>query len=371
MAGSASAPQSHPDGRLTVCVLFGGVSSEHNISQKSADTVFKALDPHRYDVIAVGITKDGRWFRYRGELDRVFDGSWEQGDCVPAAVSPDRSVHGIVELSPDGTWKATRVDVCIPVLHGRGGEDGSVQGLFELAGIPYVGCGILASALGMDKAATYGIVTDAGVRCPRCRTLVGTIRNEDVAEIAEELGYPLFVKPANGGSSFGVSKAEDPEQLAAAVDLARSYDAKVCFEEAITGTEVGCAVMGPAGDPDALTVGLPDQITVQNGLFRIHQEANPGKNQENSTIVCPADLPAETVAYVQQTGKRIYAALGCEGLARVDMFLTPEGELVFNEVNTFPGMTYYSRFPAMMRAAGHEVDEVLDHVIGLALERSR
>ena len=212
-------------------------------------------------------------------------------------------------------------------------------------------------------------MTDAGVRCPRCRTLVGTIRDEDVAAIAEELGYPLFVKPANGGSSFGVSKAEDAGQLAEAVALARSYDAKVCFEEAISGTEVGCAVMGPAGDPDALVVGLPDQITVQNGLFRIHQEANPGKNQENSTIVCPADLPAETVAYVQRTGKRIYAALGCEGLARVDMFLTPEGELVFNEVNTFPGMTYYSRFPAMMRAAGHEVDDVLDRVIELALAR--
>ncbi len=369
MAGSTPAPQGSPTGRLTVCVLFGGVSSEHDVSQKSADTVLKALDPDRYDVVALGITKDGRWLRFRGETGRIFDGTWEEGDCVPAAVSPDRGVHGIVELAGDGTWTSTRVDVCIPVLHGRGGEDGSVQGLFELAGIPYVGCGILASALGMDKAATYGIVTDAGVRCPRCRTLVGTIRDEDVAAIAEELGYPLFVKPANGGSSFGVSKAEDAGQLAEAVALARSYDAKVCFEEAISGTEVGCAVMGPAGDPDALVVGLPDQITVQNGLFRIHQEANPGKNQENSTIVCPADLPAETVAYVQRTGKRIYAALGCEGLARVDMFLTPEGELVFNEVNTFPGMTYYSRFPAMMRAAGHDVDEVLDRVIELALAR--
>ncbi len=363
-------PSTNPGGKTAVCVLFGGVSSEHGIAQKSADTVIKSLDPERYDLVLVGITKDGRWLRYRGDAADVFDGSWEGHDCTPAFVAPDRGVHGIVELREDGTWETERVDVCLPVLHGRGGEDGSVQGLFELAGIPYVGCGILASALGMDKATTYGIVEEAGVRCPRCHTLTGTIRDEDVAAIAEQLGYPLFVKPANGGSSFGVTKVENADQLAEAVRLARSFDAKVCFEENIVGTEVGCAVMGPAGDEGGLVAGLPDQITVQSGIFRIHQEANPGKNQENSTIVCPADLPAETVELVRRTGKRIYTALGCEGLARVDLFLTPEGEVVFNEVNTFPGMTYYSRFPAMMRAAGHDVPEVMDRVIELAFERA-
>ena len=351
--------------QLVVCVLFGGISSEHAISLRSVRTVLDALDPARYTVVPVGITRDGQWLRYRGPYDAIADDSWETHDCTPACIVPTRST-GLVELQAHGGWEALPIDVVIPVLHVRGGEDGAVQGLLELAGIPYVGCGILASALGMDKAATYGIVAEAGVRTPRCRTLVGTFGPNDVAQVAADLGYPLFVKPANGGSSFGVSKVENPAQLDEAVALARSFDAKVCFEEAINGTEVGCAVMG---DSDNLVVGLPDQISVASGLFRIHQEARPGENAENSTIVCPAPLDPATTARVQATGKRIYQALGCEGLARVDMFLTPEGDLVFNEVNTFPGMTYYSRFPAMMRAAGHDVPAVLDHVIALALKR--
>ena len=345
--------------RLDVCVLFGGVSSEHDISLKSADTVLAALDPARYSVSMLGITRDGRWLRYRGAPEHVANGTWEQGPCSPAFVAPDRGVHGIVELAANGGVLQTHVDVAVPVLHGRG-------------------CGILASALGMDKASTYGIVREAGVRCPRCRTLTFAAgepaglgsRTAEVADVVDELGYPLFVKPANGGSSFGVSKVEGPEGLASAVEAARGYDAKVVFEEAIRGTEVGCAVMGPASAPDdGLVAGLPDQIRVASGLFRIHQEAKPGANAENSSIVCPAPLDAAAVARVQETGRRIYRALGCEGFARVDLFLTPEGELVFNEVNTFPGMTYYSRFPAMMRAAGHDVPEVLDCLIQLALER--
>lgn len=374
-AQTQHASQSTPDSpaarpeKTVVCILFGGVSSEHTISLKSADTVVAALDRTRYEPVLVGIARNGAWLRYRGDSARIVDGSWEDGPCTPAFIAPDRQVHGLVELADDGTWTTTRIDVALPVLHGRGGEDGSIQGLFELAGIAYVGCGILASALGMDKATTYGIVAEAGVRCPRCHTLAGNFGDADALRIAEKLGYPLFVKPANGGSSFGVSKVETAAQLARAVQVARDYDAKVCFEEAIEGTEVGCAIMGNPGDADGLVCGLPDQITVQSGLFRIHQEAKPGSNAENSTIVCPADLPDAVVSYVQETGKRIYAALGCEGLTRVDMFLTPGGELVFNEVNTFPGMTYYSRFPAMMRAAGHGMPEVLDHVINLALKR--
>lgn len=354
-----------PLSRLAVCVLFGGISSEHPISLRSVSTVLDALDPTRYDVVPVGITRDGRWLRYRGAYANIADGSWETRDCTPCSIVPTRGT-GLVELRENGSWEAQAIDVVVPVLHGRGGEDGAVQGLLELAGIPYVGCGILASALGMDKAATYGIVAEAGVRTPQCRTLTGAFCEADLADVAADLGYPLFVKPANGGSSFGVSKVSGPEQLAEAAALAQSFDGKVCFEEAICGTEVGCAVMGNAGE---LVVGLPDQISVASGLFRIHQEARPGENAENSTIVCPAPLEPAMVAQVQETGKRIYQALGCEGLARVDMFLTPEGELVFNEVNTFPGMTYYSRFPAMMRAAGHDVPEVLGRVIQLALER--
>lgn len=357
-----------PSSKPVVGVLFGGISSEHAIALRSVHTVLSNLSTERYEVVPVGITRDGQWLRYRGGLDAIVDGTWETHDCTPACIVPTRGM-GLVELPAGGQWESCPLDVVIPVLHGRGGEDGAIQGLLELAGIPYVGCGILASALGMDKAATYGIVAEAGVRTPRCRTLVGAIEEAALDAIATDLGYPLFVKPANGGSSFGVSKVETPDQLAEAVALARSFDGKVCFEEAIAGTEVGCAVMGAAGAADQLVAGMPDQISVASGLFRIHQEAKPGENAENSTIVCPAPLDAAVVARVQETGKCIYQALGCEGLARVDMFLTPENELVFNEINTFPGMTYYSRFPAMMRAAGIDVPEVLDRLIALALER--
>lgn len=356
-----------PEGKTVVCVIFGGISSEHDISQRSADTVIRALDTEKYDVVLVGIKKDGTWLRYRGSVDDVFGGQWETHDCTRAFVSPSRDVHGLVELAADGTYTTTHIDVMLPVLHGRGGEDGSIQGLFELSGVPYVGCGILASALGMDKATTYGLVEEVGVRCPRCHTMRGEIDMDRVREIADDLGYPLFVKPANGGSSFGVSKVENADQLEEAVREARSLDAKICFESNITGCEVGCAVLGAAGGK--LIAGVPDQITVASGFFRIHQEAKPGENKENAKIICPAELPADVMARAQETAKKIYTALGCDGLTRVDMFLTPEGEFVFNEVNTLPGMTYYSRYPAMMRAAGYEMGDVLDRVIALAVER--
>lgn len=356
-----------PRTKTVVCVIFGGVSSEHDISQRSADTVLRALDPEKYELVLVGITKGGAWLRYRGGIDDVFGGQWESHDCTPAFLSPSQDVHGLVELLPDGTYATQRIDVVFPVLHGRGGEDGSIQGLFEMAGLPYVGCGILSSALCMDKATTYGLVEEAGVRCPRCHTLTGEVDMDQVRAFADDLGYPLFVKPANGGSSFGVNKVEGPDQLESATLEAHSYDAKICFESAIVGSEVGCAVMGPRGGD--LVVGIPDQITVQSGFFHIHQEAKPGENKENSKIICPAEISEEDMARAQETARKIYRALGCDGLARVDMFLTPEGELVFNEVNTLPGMTYYSRFPAMMREAGLDMGEVLDRVIELALAK--
>ena len=356
-------------GKTVVCVIFGGISTEHEISQRSADTVIKALDPQRYDVVLVGITRDGQWLRYRGDVDAIMPDQWEGHDCTPCFASPSREIHGLVELGADGTYQVTPVDVFIPCLHGRGGEDGSIQGLFELAGVPYVGCGVLASAMGMDKATTYGIVEDeAHIRCPRSRATIGEPTVEQVQAIGEELGYPFFVKPANGGSSIGISKVEAPEQIPAAIAAANACDAKLVYEEAIVGVEIGCAVMGHAGGD--LVVGVPDEITLTSGFLDLHHEAKPGENVSNSTISCPpADISAEDQAKAQEAAKAIYSALGCEGFTRVDMFLTPEHEIVFNEVNTFPGMTYYSRFPRMMREAGHDVPEVMDTLIQLAMER--
>ena len=356
-----------PQGKTTVCVIFGGISTEHDISQRSADTVIRALDTDKYDVKLVGITKDGRWLRYRGSVDDVFGGQWQTHDCAPAVISPSRDVHGLLEIHEDGTCTTERIDVVLPVLHGRGGEDGSIQGLFELAGLPYVGCGILSSAMCMDKATTYGLVEEAGVRCPRCHAIIGEPDLEQARAYGRDLGYPLFVKPANGGSSFGVSKVENEDELEAALAEAHSMDWKLVMESAITGSEVGCGVLGAAGGE--LICGVPDQITVQNGFFHIHQEAKPGENKENAKIICPAEISDELKAKAQATAKKIYHALNCDGIARVDMFLTSEGEFVFNEVNTLPGMTYYSRYPAMMREAGFSMGEVLDRVIELALAK--
>lgn len=354
-------------GKTRLCVIFGGTSTEHEISQRSADTVLRALDPEKYDVAMIGITAEGQWLRYRGSIDDVFGGQWQTHDCTPCVISPSRDVHGLLEIGPDGVASTEYVDVVLPVLHGRGGEDGAIQGLFELAGLPYVGCGILSSALCMDKATTYGLVEEAGVRCPRCHAIVGEPDLEQARAYAADLGYPLFVKPANGGSSFGVSKVEDEAQLEEALKTAHSMDFKLVMESAITGSEVGCGVLGAAGGE--LICGVPDQITVASGFFHIHQEAKPGENKENAKIICPAEIPDDVKARVQETARTIYRALGCDGLARVDMFLTPEGELVFNEVNTLPGMTYYSRYPAMLREAGYDVPEVLDRIINLALEK--
>ncbi len=355
-----------PD-KLDVCVLFGGISTEHDISQRSADTVINALDPEKYNIIMVGITKDGQWLRYRGDVKDIFHGEWLTHDTAPCTASSSTAVKGLIELGEDGTYSVQNVDVWVPCLHGIGGEDGTIQGLFELTGIPYVGCGVLASALCMDKATTYGMVEEAGVRCPRSATTIGTPTAEQLAEIADKLGYPIVVKPANGGSSIGVAMAEDAGQLAEAVKNAAQYDTKVLYESYIKGLELSCGVMGHRNGE--LEVGLPDELYVVSGIADLHHEKDPGKNKENTRISCPPEhADADDLAKIQEAGKTIYRALGCEGFARVDMFYTPEKEVVFNEVNTFPGMTYYSRFPRQMRAAGREIPEVMDELIRLAIE---
>lgn len=355
--------------KLDVCVLFGGISTEHDISQRSADTVINALDADKYNVVMVGITRQGDWLRFTGDVKDIFHGEWLDDEAnVPCAPGMGDSCHGLLELSADGTYRVQNVDVWVPCLHGIGGEDGTIQGLLELTNIPYVGCGVLSSALCMDKATTYGMVEEAGVKCPKSRTTVGAPTSAELDSIAEYLGFPIFVKPANGGSSIGVSKVDSRDQLEAAVREAGDLDEKIVYESAVQGYEISCGVMGHRGGE--LTTGIPDELWVKSGVAHLHQEAKPGTNQENTVISCPPDHADETdIANVKEAAMTIYRALGCEGFARVDLFLTPEKEVVFNEVNTFPGMTYYSRFPRQFRAAGHEIPQVMDELIDMALER--
>jgi D-alanine---(R)-lactate ligase len=343
--------------RLKIGIIFGGCSEEHPISVKSAQEVAKNLDIDKYEPFYIGITTSGAWKLCDGP-----DANWENGSCRPAALSPDRSVHGLLVLE-QGQYETIRLDMVFPVLHGKLGEDGAMQGLLELSGIPYVGCDVQSSALCMDKSLAYIVAGSAGIATPNFWTVAA---NETIDP--DRLTYPIFVKPARSGSSFGVSKVSRKEELLSAVETARQYDSKVLIEEAVVGSEVGCAILG--NDMD-LIAGEVDRIALSHGFFRIHQENEPESGSENATAIVPADISAESRLLVQETAKALYRALGCTGLSRVDMFLKEDGKVVLNEVNTLPGMTSYSRYPRMMAAAGLPLAEVIDRIVSLALTGNR
>jgi D-alanine---(R)-lactate ligase len=340
--------------RPVVAFLFGGASEEHDISVKSAVEIAAALDTTRWEPIWIGITRAGAWML----CDRPGPG-WQDGELRRAVISPDRGVHGLLVAEPDGV-RELRVDAVFPVLHGTGGEDGAIQGLLELSGVPYVGCGVPASAVCMDKSLAYVVARGAGIATPSF-----AIVHDDGAPPAVE--YPVFVKPARSGSSFGVRRVDAPADLADAIADARRYDDKVLIEGAVVGSEVGCAVMGSGPD---LVVGEVDLISMEHGFFRIHQEAAPEQGSENAVITVPAPVPHEVRDRIRATATAIYRALGCSGLARVDMFLRPDGSVVLNEVNTLPGFTSYSRYPRMMAAAGIGMRELLDRLLAAALAGS-
>lgn len=339
--------------RLRVAIIFGGCSEEYPISVKSAEEVAKHLDLERYEPFYVGITTSGTWRLCEGP-----DAAWEAGNCRPAVLSPDRSVHGLLVLE-QGQYETIRLDVVLPVLHGKLGEDGAIQGALELSGIPYVGCDVQSSALCMDKHLAYVVARGAGIATPNVWTFT-----ENVHVDPDTLPYPVFVKPARSGSSFGVSRVARREELLSAVEAARRYDSKVLIEEAVLGCEVGCAILG--NDPD-LIVGEVDRIALSHGFFRIHQEYEPEGGSENATFIVPADISTEACERVERTAKALYRALGCRGLARVDLFLKEDGTVVLNEVNTLPGLTSYSRYPRMMAAAGLPLSEVIVRLVSLAL----
>ena len=343
--------------RLRVGIVFGGSSEEHPISVKSAHEVARHLDPAKYEPFYVWITTSGAW--------KLCDGpgaDWENGRSRPAMLSPDRSAHGLLVLEY-GRYETIRLDVVLPVLHGKLGEDGAMQGLLELSGIPYAGCDVQSSALCMDKSLTYMVARAAGIATPDFWTVTA---GEHVDP--DRLPYPVFVKPARSGSSFGVSKVSGRDELPGALETARRYDAKVLVEEAVVGSEIGCAIIGDGPD---LLAGEVDQIALSHGFFRIHQEDEPERGSDNSSVTVPADISQEARALVRETAQAVYRALGCRGLARVDMFLTEDGSVVLNEVNTLPGMTSYSRYPRMMAAAGLPFAEVIDRIVSLALTGDR
>ncbi|MBQ8568032.1 MAG: D-alanine--D-alanine ligase [Oscillospiraceae bacterium] len=350
--------------KTKVAVIFGGVSNEHDVSLISATNVIRNLPKDKYDVIPIGITRKGRWLYYPGDTELIASDKWDSNpDCVPAAILPNTMYKGIAKIV-DGEISTVKVDVVFPVLHGKNGEDGTIQGLMDMANIPYVGCGCLASACCMDKSVTHALLEQSGIKTARWET----IRHSDInhlddicGDIAEKLGYPLFVKPACSGSSVGVNKANDFEELKDAVKFAFTHDKKVIVEEFIKGRELECAVMGNE-NPFASTVG---EIVSCNDFYDYDAKYIMG----TSGLNIPADIPDSAASEIRKTAVKAFLALNCSGLSRIDFFLTDEGQVILNEINTLPGFTSISMYPKLMAEMGITYSELLDRLISLALEK--
>lgn len=346
--------------KKTVLVLFGGCSSEYGVSLHSAGAVIRAVNRDVFDVITMGITKEGEWYLYEGDAGRIEDDTWQQGKVSRACLQPDRSVHGIAIWREKGI-ELCYVDVVFPVLHGKNGEDGTLQGLCELAGIPCVGPDMMGSAVCMNKELAHQLVKTAGIRVPASVLLKKKETEDEVAGKAAKLSYPVFVKPVRAGSSFGITKVNSPVHLKSAIDLAFEHDSEVTIEENIEGFEVGCAIMGNK----ELITGRVDEIELAEGFFDYTEKYT----LKTSKIHMPARISPETEERIKETGRKIYRVLGLKDYSRVDMFLTPQGEIVFNEVNTIPGFTSHSRFPSMMKGAGYSFERVVERLIKLALKK--
>lgn len=341
-----------------IAVIFGGNSTEYEVSLQSASSVFENVNKEKFEIIPIGITRNGEWYHYRGDIEKIAENTWftDEKNLYSVAVSQDCSIKGFIEFEKN-KFRIIPVDLVFPVLHGKNGEDGTLQGLFELAGIPVVGCDTLSSALCMDKNRAHKLASLAGVSVPKSVTFKSFDKEAALKKIEGELSYPLFVKPVRAGSSFGITKVTEKQELEAAIQLAFEHDTEVIVEENIDGFEVGCAVLGI----DELLVGRVDEIELSSGFFDYSEKYT----LKSSKIYMPARIDAETEKRIQETGVAIYRTLGCSGFARVDMFYTTSGEIVFNEVNTIPGFTSHSRYPNMMKGIGLSFAEMLDKLIGL------
>ncbi|MBC8570980.1 D-alanine--D-alanine ligase family protein [Zongyangia hominis] len=351
--------------RLCLGVLFGGASSEHEVSLVSGASVLRNVPRDRYDVVMIGITKDGRWYHYTGEIDRIPDGSWEKEHCTPAAITPDRGRHGLTVFHPEGV-ENIRLDAVFPVLHGKNGEDGTMQGLLELSGIPCVGCGTLASAACMDKTVTRTLLEQAGiagVRWEKVMCYEMDSFDEIEARIEKNLGYPVFVKPANAGSSVGISKARDKDSLKAALEKAFVHDRKVIVEEAVVGDEVECAVLGN-DDPFVSVVG---EIVPEADFYDYDAKYKDG----TTALYIPARIEPEVAQEIRRTARQAFLALHCAGFARVDFFVRKsDRKVLLNEPNTIPGFTDISMYPKLMEHSGVPYPQLIDKLVQLAMERA-
>ncbi len=352
--------------KMKLLILFGGLSSEHEVSRVSASSIVRNADKEKYDLVTVGITKDGRWLLYENpDPDKMASGAWEQDACIPALLSADRSVHGLTILR-DGAAQTMRIDCCFPVLHGFGGEDGTIQGLLTLAGIPFVGPGVAASANSMDKSLTKVLVDRAGVRQAAYYVALRADFEKDAQALMQGVmhtlsHFPVFIKPCSSGSSVGVHKANDLETLREGLEEAFHWDEKVMVEEFIAGREIEVAVMGNT-EPVASLAG---EIAPTQEFYTYDAKYK----DESSALYIPARIPEEAMQTVRQNALRVYQAMGCRGLSRVDFFCTFENnEIIFNEINTIPGFTSISMYPKLFGHAGYSYPALIDALVDLAME---
>ena len=349
--------------KLNVAVVFGGKSGEHEVSLMSATNVINAMDKSKYNIYTLGITKQGKWMLYQGPVEKLQDGSWEQ---EANKIDPRELVELLLSPMLDGNQKA-KIDVIFPVLHGPNGEDGTIQGFFEMLDIPYVGCGVIGSALGMDKAISKQLFIDAGLNVA---DYVLTYKHEIkenlqavIALIESKFQYPVFVKPVNMGSSVGITKAHDRNELGLGLQEAAKYDRKIIVEEFIKGSEIECAVLGN-NFPEASGAG---EIIPSKEFYDYEAKYfDDGK----STLIIPAKLTEQEEKSIKEAAVKAFKALDCCGMSRVDFFLDRStGKVYINEINTIPGFTKISMYPKLWENAGIGYSKLIDKLIELALER--
>ncbi len=351
--------------KKTVALLFGGVSSEYDVSCMSVSSVWENVDREKYEPVLIGITREGEWLLYDGDIEKVRKGEWDKDSrhIKRAFICPDRSVHGAMVENESG-WDILQIDVVYPVLHGKNGEDGTMQGLLEIAGLPYVGCKVLASAACMDKDVCHTLLEGAGIAQVKWLTYYKEAVDFEAAakETDEKLGWPVFVKPANAGSSVGITKVKSAEMLKEAMELAFEHDVKIIIEEAVQSPiEVECAVLGN----DELLVGGPGEIVPADEFYSYDAKYY---NDESETFL-NARIPDEMAEEIRETAKRAYKILGCKGLTRVDFLVNGEtGKIVLNEPNTLPGFTNISMYPKLIMNTGMTYAQLIDKLLELACE---
>ncbi len=351
--------------KIKVAIIFGGKSAEHEISIISAKNVIDAIDKEKYEIVPIGIDKDGTW--YLNEQSKFI---LESSNPKLAKINKANEKVALVAtnnsnelMSITGNKNKGKIDVAFPILHGPYGEDGSIQGLFRMANIPYVGADVLGSAMGMDKDILKRLIRDAKIPTPKFEAFDKiSIKNTSFKKLTETIGLPIFIKPANLGSSVGISKTSSEEGFKKAVNIAFEYDKKIICEESITGREIECSVLGNE-EPIA---SLPGEIVVKSEFYSYETKY---LDEGAATLEIPAKLPEEIIKKIQEYAVKVFKVLCCQGMARVDFFLRNDNEILVNEINTIPGFTKISMYPKLWEASGISYTELIDRLIQLAIER--